>query len=259
LYRKNRRAQGAKDGTLNNEIGLLSTMFHMAVKDRKIPADFMPTEFVRKFSQPPRRRVEEEEYQALLEHADDDFRDVLICGYESAMRNSEIRNLTKRKVNLNVPHISGELLDYIYLGIFETKNETERVVPVSAELKEVLERRIKRLSNDDLVFTHNSRPYSRSMVSYFMQTTCERAKVPYGDNDLNADCKRVGIVFHSLRHTRTSLWVEEGSSDEIIRRATGHLSLAAFHRYVSQIDAKSIMRLVKTDQHSTNKNLTKTA
>ena len=57
---------------------------------------------------------------SLLKKANPDLKNVLICGYESAMRSSEIGNLIGRQVHLNVKHISGGIVDYIDLGIFDT-------------------------------------------------------------------------------------------------------------------------------------------
>jgi len=59
--------------------------------------------------------------------------------------------------------------------------------------------------------------------------------------------ERVGIVFHGLRHARTSKWIQMGFSDEIIRRATGHRSLAAYQNYV-ELDPHAMMRLVQEDE-----------
>ena len=70
-------------------------------------------------------------------------------GYESGMRNGEISNLRASQVYLDLPHISGQMVDYIDLGIFDTKTGTRRTVPVSARLKGVLERRLQGLSPED--------------------------------------------------------------------------------------------------------------
>ena len=54
-----------------------------------------------------------------------------------------------------------------------------------------------------------------------------------------------------LEHT-----VEQGLSDEIIRRSTGHKSLEAYQRYV-KLDPHVVMRLVEGGQTKTDKNGTK--
>ena len=247
LYREKRLARGIKDGTIDNEIAMLSAVFHLAVRRKKIPADFMPGEFVKVKSKLPRRRITESEYNRLLKHANEDFKDILICGYESAMRRSEIMKLTRDQVHLDMQHISGARLDYIDLGIFDTKTGARRTVPVSPALKSVLERRIRGIGGEDFVFTHEDHKCTKHFIYTSMQDTCEKAKIPYGDNLLNKKGERIGIVFHCLRHTRTSIWVEQGYSDEIVRRASGHRSLAAYQEYI-KLDPNVVMRLVENSE-----------
>ena len=139
-------------GTIDLEIAVLSAMFHLALKQKKIQADTMPGEFDKKNEVNPRPLITKEEFEKLLAESDPEFQDILTCGYESAMRSGEIRKLTAGQVHLNVKHISGETLDYIDLGIFDTKTEARRMVPVSARLKQILERRTKGLKPQDRVF-----------------------------------------------------------------------------------------------------------
>lgn len=253
-YREYRRRQGAAHGTVNNEIEQLSAIYHAALKRKLISADSMPGEFVRVECTNPRRTITDGEYDKLLKYANPDFRDVLICGYESAMRSSEICKLTVNQIRLDIQHISGENVSYIDLGIFDTKTGTRRTVPVSESLKDVLKRRIEDLESDDHVFKNKKFKYSVHIVDRHMKKTCEDAGVIYGDNALDSKGNRIGIVFHCLRHTRTTKWVEMGFSDEIIRRATGHKSLEAYRQYV-KLDPRVVMRLVSKE----HKNDTKTA
>jgi integrase len=250
-YRQFRKGEGAFDGTIDLEIQLLRAMYRKAVKAKMIPADFLPGEFIFDGTTNPRRLVTEDEIEKLLKHANPDFKDFLICGYESAMRNGEICNLTAGQVHLDIRHISGTILDYIDLGIFDTKTGARRTVPVSARLKEVFQRRIKDLDPDDYVFTEDRKKYQRHMVTTRMISTCNRAEIVYGDKPVNKKGERIGIVFHSLRHSRTSKWVEMGFSDEIVRRATGHRSLEAYQRYI-KLDPHAVMRLVENPKQDKN-------
>ncbi|MCJ7596193.1 MAG: site-specific integrase, partial [Desulfobacterales bacterium] len=178
-----------------------------------------------------------------------DFRDLLICGYESGMRSSEICCLTAGQVKLDVPYIrNGEkvILNYIDLGIFDTKTGARRTVPMSESLKEIFERRLKGLAPEDSVFTNGGKPYRNVNVIVKMKFACKRAGIPYGDKLLNKKGEKAGVVFHCLRHTRTTLWVLAGFSDEIIRRATGHASLKAYQYYI-KLDPSAVMRLVESE------------
>ncbi len=257
-YRSLRGKQGAASRTIDYEIVVLRAMFNAARKRKKISADLMPGQFIQERKVNPRRRITPEEYQELLDHAKPDFRDVLICGYESAMRSSEICGLTAGQVHLDVKHISGQVMDYIDLGIFDTKTGARRTVPISPELKEVMERRLKGLKADDRVFsTTRGLPFTNYSSTDKMRWTCKKAGIPYGDKTFNKKGEKVGIVFHCLRHTRASLWVEAGFSDEIIRRATGHKSLEAYKTYI-KLDPSAVMRLVDGKRSKTDNSRTKT-
>jgi len=91
---------------------------------------------------------------------------------------------------------------------------------------------MKGLDEEDLIFVNNGKKWTASAVYFYLKRACELAEIPYGDKAVNKKGERIGIVFHCLRHTRTSKWVEAGYSDEIIRRATGHKTLEAYRRYV---------------------------
>jgi integrase len=256
-YVEFRKREGAAEGTVNVEIELLSSMFHEAIKSKQFPVSVMPGQFIRNGDSAPRRTVTEDEYKRLLESANPAFRDVLVCGYESGMRSSEIINLRASQVHLDVSHISGETLDFISLGQFDTKTVAERLIPVSEELKEILIRRMQGLAPDDYVFTNGvGKSYCRKeAISRLMESVCKRAGVKYGDKTVDRHGRREGIVFHSLRHTRVTKWVESGFSDEIIRRASGHHSLNSYRRYVNIRDARPIMNLVKVSEKPDNSSI----
>ncbi len=242
-YRHFRRQQGLTHATINLEVALLQAAYRRAVKRKKIPVDSTPGEFPRIEGNNPRPRITDEQFEAILEHCKPDFADFMICGYESAMRSSEIANLKPKKVRLGVRHISGEVVDCIDLGVFDTKTGARRTVPVSPRLKEVLERRLEGLNNEDRLFTIKGSVINGLVVAQNLQPACEAAGVPYGDKTYDSSGQKIGIVFHCLRHTRASKWVEQGFSDEIIRRATGHASMEAYRQYI-KLDPSVVMRLV---------------
>ena len=243
-YRKNRITEGVVHGTVDLEVQVLRSMYNLAVKRKKIPAEALPGEFYQVREINPRRIITDDEYERIIAHADDDFKDMLVCAWETGMRLSEICNLTADNVKLDIQHISGEKLDYIDLGIFDTKTKTRRTVPVSFELKSIFLRRLEGLSSDELVFTNKGRRYDPFKIGRRLKPVCDKADVLYGDRIFNAKGERIGITFHCFRHTRATKWVEMGYSDEIIRRATGHKSLEAYRTYI-KIDPHVVMRLVR--------------
>ncbi len=253
LFRAHRKREGAADGTVNFEIEVLSAMFHGARRNKLIPPSVVPGTFKKTGNIPPRRGVTEDEFQRLLSAANGNFADFLLCGYETAMRVNEIRTLKVGQVKLGVQHISGDVLDYISLSPFGTKTKTLRIIPVSAALKPILEKRTQGKAPDDYVFTNSSaRPYSNvAAISELMRYACRKASVAYGDK-IEKDGQRQGITFHSLRHARITAWITQGFSDEIIRRASGHHSLDAYRAYVDIRDPHPIMNLVRLQKKTDN-------
>jgi integrase len=76
--------------------------------------------------------------------------------------------------------------------------------------------------------------------------------VVYGDKPKDAKGNRLGIEFHCFRHTRISLWVKSGYSDQHIRMASGHKDMESYRRYV-HLEAADVMNLVKNCTFSVHK------
>ncbi|UCD32320.1 MAG: tyrosine-type recombinase/integrase [Desulfobacterales bacterium] len=189
-YREYRIGQGATNGTVDLEVSLLRSMYHLALKRKKIHIDAMPGQFVLEKKTNPRRTITDGEFEKLLEHASPDFKDVLICAYESAMRSSEIHKLTAGQVHLDIRHISGDVIDYIDLGIFDTKTGARRTVPVSSRLKEVLKRRIENLKPEDYVFINKSKRYYNVLITTQMRFTCQK---PVLHTVINPQIEKVSV------------------------------------------------------------------
>ena len=101
------------------------------------------------------------------------------------------------------------------------------------------------------MFTHNDKKIYPKLIENRFIKACKKASIQYGDKVFNKKGERTGIVFHCLRHTRTTKWVEAGFSDEIIRRATGHKSLEAYRNYV-KVGPQTVMRLVDNKKTETD-------
>lgn len=244
MYRQHHFNNGKSHGYLNNHASVLSASYHLAAKRKLISTDLVPGEFIKVEVADPRRIIKDAEYEALLKAADPDYRDVLVCGYETGMRSREIRRLTRSQVHLDIKHFSGKELNYISLGVFDVKNRTERVIPISPVLKPIIKRRIKGLAADDRVCTYHGEPYGSDSIKNFMKSTCKRAGVTYGDKARNLKGYRTGLVFHSLRHSAITRWIRRGYSDEIIRRISGHKDLSSYRKYV-HLEAVDLMDVVQ--------------
>jgi integrase len=94
------------------------------------------------------------------------------------------------------------------------------------------------------VFTRAGSPFNNRMAEWYLEAACKTAGIAYGDKVLNEKGERVGFLFHCFRHTTVTRWIEAGFSDEIVRRASGHKSLAAYRFYAKPSPA-SVMMLVE--------------
>ncbi len=249
-YRDKRTKQGAHDSTIDYELSVLRHIYRLAVSLDEITADFLPGSFVMNGKTNPRPTITDEQFELLHKTASPLFADILLCGWESAMRSGEIANLKVKDIRLDVTtDIYGTSVSYIYLGFFGTKTKTERVVPISDTLREMFERRMEGLQPTDRIFTReDGKPLNSVSVSDRMRSLCQQVNIPYGDKLLDEEGYRVGIVFHGLRHSRITRWVEAGFSDEIIRRASGHASLEAYREYTKKLNPSVVMRLVKSEK-----------
>jgi len=253
-YREHRKAQGAAEKTINVEIGLMSKAYNEAKQAKKIPVEAMPGKFplvrnkeLRKTT-PRRRVITDAEYKRLLTatEANENFRDFCICAWETSMRSKEIAQLRVGQVHFDkvITAVPKRVADY--MEVVDVKNREVKYVPISDELAEVLERRLEGLGPDDLVFTDRGNPWYNALVRNRMVTYCKKADVLYGDKiemDNQGRPYRPGIVFHCFRHTRITLWVDEGWSDAHIRIASGHMNMESYREY-HHLDPASVMRLV---------------
>jgi len=254
-YRVFRRKKDIKDSTIDYELRILKNMYNLAIKRRKIPLEFKP-EITEVKPINPRRMVSLEEFQALLKHSDGDFKDLLTLGWCTGMRIREMINVTAGQVHLNENFIAdGEKhrLDYIFLGVMETKTKTERIIPVDSTLKAVLTRRLKGLQADNKVFTGKGKAYSYFTVLKKLEAACKKSGVLYGDRELDHKGHKAGISWHSFRVTRVTRWIQKGFSDELIRRASGHESLESYKRYANP-KKHAVMLLVEDGNSKQHKN-----
>ena len=109
------------------------------------------------------------------------------------------------------------------------------------------------LGPEDYVFIRDGWPHNRTSISRKLSVVCKKADVEYGDRITDKKGNKVGCVFHSFRYAWISRKVTEGWNDELIRLASGHNSLSSFRKYV-QLDAASMMKLVKKDETVKNYN-----
>jgi len=207
-YQLHRRAHGAQAATINRETSALSRMFQLAI--RRGLLERMPLFPNRLQENPPRQGFfEHAEYLKVRRHLPASFQDVLDFAYYSGWRRNEITQLTWDEVDL-----TGAV---IRLSPHRSKTRVGRVLPISAPLRRVLERRQRRRrGNARWVFARDGVPVRIWRTA--LREACRRAKVPHR-------------LLHDCRRTAARNLVRAGVPERIAMLLTGHKTRAVFDRY----------------------------
>jgi len=176
-YQLHRRRQGAEGATINRETSALSRMFQLAI--RRGLLERMPLFPNRLEENPPRDGFfEHDEFLKVRAQAPPSYQDVLDFAYYSGWRRNEILELTWDEVDMRG--------GVIRLSPRRSKTKAGRVLPMSAPLRAVLDRRraLRRLG-DRRVFHRDGVPVRVWRTA--LRDACRKAHVPHR---LLHDCRR---------------------------------------------------------------------
>jgi len=225
------RGETTKPATVNREIACMRTMFNKAIRDGKLEkTPVRGVKFLKENNE--RERVlspdEWEEYKA---KSPSWYLPIAVTAYRTAMRKSEITNLSPSRVNLRE--------GFIRLKAEDTKSGYGRAIPIHHELKEVLTRTTKvRPMNCDRVFHRDGKLITPDMTSWAHKSVCKKAGI---DN----------FTFHDFRHTCINNWRKEGHDYFKIMAASGHRTMSVFKRY-NLVDESELKTLVNAGGDSQN-------
>jgi integrase len=205
-------------------------MFNLAVREER--AEKNPVKGVRfeKENNKRDRVLAEDEYQRLLDKAPSYLKPILIAGYTTGMRISEILNLKWDRIDLKG--------GFIRLQPEDTKTNEGRAIPLNNELTEVFKSIIKCLHHD-YVFTRNNRPIKN--IREIFAKVCREAKVE-------------NFTFHDFRHTFVTMKRIEGHDPIKIMKATGHKTVSMFLRYNTVTEEE--LKTLNTGRMDTKENHT---
>jgi integrase len=208
---KEREEEGVKPNTIRLDLAILSRLFEIAGNDWGMESLGNPVKRARKPKQsggrtrrlqPARGENDKSEEGRLLEACHERFRPVVQFAIETAMRRSEIASLKWENIDLK-----GRT---VYLS--ETKNLTERTVPLSPAAIGILKAIPRRISGSVFGMSENA-----------ITIAMRRAREEAGLTDL---------TFHDLRHEATSRLFENTDLDILeIAEITGHKNLQMLKRY----------------------------
>ena len=158
--------------------------------------------------------IPDSEFRSILEHVRDYLKPVVLIGYWTGMRASEIYSLKWNQVDLTKGTID--------LSSEDTKTGEPRIIYLSSlpELRKVfIEVQLGKSPKQKLVFTRPDGSIIQNWaITKVFKRACEKAEVgPYR--------------FHDLRHSFNTNMVKAGVDRSVIMRLTGHRSLNMFTRY----------------------------
>lgn len=226
---KEREDEGVKPNTIRLDLAILSRLFEVAATDWGMESLSNPVKRARKPKlnggrtrrlQPAQGKGEKSEEERLLEACSKRFRPVVQFAIETAMRRAEIANLRWENIDLK-----GKTA---YLA--ETKNQTERTVPLSPGALGILKVLPRRIGGSVFGMSENA-------ITIAMRRAREQAELE-------------NLTFHDLRHEATSRLFENTDLDILeLAEITGHKNLQMLKRYTHLRTERLVTRLVgKTKQ-----------
>lgn len=204
-YLDQRRGAGRKDATIAKELGYLIAALRRCFRMGYYIGNFealwpegLPKQFKGK-----KRWLPWREYLLILEHITPQWRDHFIVYVSTGVRFAELYTLKTLDVRRGVLHVAG------------TKSEgANRIVPLSAEAREALERRAQ-MSTDGMLFHVTSVGAGDQMKNQ------KRAWL----RALGKACKQASVAHSStndLRRTFISWCWHRGVDKDVVRRWVGH-------------------------------------
>jgi integrase len=207
-YQATRRQLGFSAATVNRETSGLSRMFRLAIDLGRL--DAMPKFPQRLQENPPRQGFfEHHEYLKVRAHLPPSFQDILDFAYYSGWRRREVTELTWAEVDL-----AGAV---VRLSPSRSKTKAGRLLPISKPLRAVLDRRVNRRTNADILV------FKRDGV------TVRQWKTAWG-----AACRKAGVpgrLFHDCRRTAARNLIRAGVPERVAMLLTGHKTRSVFDRY----------------------------
>jgi integrase len=234
-YAARRQDEAAANASINRELAALKRMSALAVQDGRVSTvPYIPT-----LEEDNARQgfIDHSAFMELRENLPEYLRDAITFLYLSGWRLGEMKALEWRDVDLGgrIGRLRPEV----------SKNKDGRVLPLSGELLEIMER------------AHSKRQLDCPFVFH-------RSGEPIGDfrKAWSSARKAVGlspVLVHDLRRTAVRNMVRAGIPDRVAMTLSGHKTRSIFDRYniVSETDltlAASTSRVIafntkKTEDH----------
>ena len=214
-YQAERQAEGASNGSINREVGLVRRAFRLAQQAGKL--HHRPHTPMLKEAPPRQGFLERAQYEAIHAALPTELRGILVLGYWSGWRKSEILRLEWRQVDRDA--------QVIRLAPGTTKSGAGRALPYGLvpELVDAIEGQWeahKTLRANGVicptVFHRDGMPV-RSFARAW-KSACKAAGVP-------------GTLVHDLRRTAARNLIRSGVNEKLAMEILGHKTPSIFARY----------------------------
>jgi integrase len=236
-WKKEQRAAGYAKATINRALEHLSLAFKLAVESETL--SYVPS--IKMYSEKGNERkgfVEPSDFQEILAHIPADLKDFCEWGYATGQRKGETSQLTWDMVQGNELNIPREI----------TKTETGRILPLSAGLAGIIERRrsVRKVEVNGVaqlcpfIFHRaNGQPVRNFLKAW--RAACKAAAAAAQNPKL------ARIIYHDLRRSCARNLTQAGVPREVAKTITGHASNSCWDRYniVITADARKALEQVE--------------
>ncbi|MFQ5823277.1 MAG: site-specific integrase [bacterium] len=180
------------------------------------------------------RYITEEEFEKLEEAACPTLKPVLLLAYNTGMRLEEFLSLKWSQVNLNNPPLKmvGNVLNYGYIQLFNTKSGESREIPINRTLWEYLRKQSRDDANDYVLRASHGGRY-KSIKDQFKNAL-----------------KKAGLKparIHDLRGSWATRINENGVDAYTIMKIGGWSSLSVLERYLRRNQKNFILAMQSLD------------
>lgn len=210
--RKRKSADGVTPATVVRQLNILKRMFNLAKKRWMWIREVPPIEMELRADKKRLRYLSFAEYHKLLDNCDGWLKPLVIIAAWTGLRQGNILNLKRDRVNLFARTIS--------LDSSETKNGEHLIIPVATAAFEVLKEAMK--------VAHIKNPY----------VFCKEDGRPFYKMELHRDFKKAlkkaeieDFRFHDLRHCFASWNRQAGVDIDTLADLMGHKDTRMTRRY----------------------------
>lgn len=231
--------------TANNKLKIIRQLFESAWRDGLITDNPAAKVETLKNDESNRRPFTEQELRRILAVANDEWRGMILAGVYTGQRLKDIALLTWSNVdqaNNEIVLTTSKTGRRQFIPIAEPLKKYIFSLPVSDDVAAPLFPKAHRIATNNKSTSTLSQQFYEILVSAGL---AEKRAPKNTSTGVGRDGKREtsGLMFHSLRHTATSLLKNGGVSEIVARDIIGHQSQAVSLQY-SHVDRASKHRAI---------------